>query len=82
MFLVSGMDIDTVIAATERLGRARVQSSGEYNSSVTHLIMAKLTRTEKLLSCIAGRKWVLHPDYVTESQKVSFSFYLALLLLD
>ena len=74
VFLVSGMDIATVTAATEKLGRARVQSSGEYDRSVTHLVIAKLFPSEKLLCCSAGGKWVLHPNYITDSQKVSFSF--------
>ena len=81
VFLVSGMDIDidTVKAATEKLGGARVQSSGEYDSTVTHLVMSKLQKkNEKLLCCTAGGKWVLHQNYVTDSQKVSSSFYLGL----
>ena len=76
VFLVSGSDIDTVTATTEKLGRARVQSSGEYESSVTHYVTQKVTRSEKLLCCTAGGKWVLHPDYIKDSEKVSFSFYL------
>ena len=73
VFLVSGSDINVVAAVTEKLGRARVQSSGEYDSSVTHIVIAKVCRSEKLLSCTAGGKWVLHPDYITDSEKVSFS---------
>ena len=71
VFLLSGMDNATVTSITEKLGRARVESSGEYDSSVTHIIIAKVCRSEKLLCCTAGGKWVLHPDYITDSEKVS-----------
>ena len=81
VFLVSGSDIDTVTATTEKLGRASVQSSGEYDSSITHIITHKVTRSEKLLCGTAGGKWVLHPDYITDSEKVSFRFYLRWALL-
>ena len=70
VFLLSGMDADTVTTITEKLGRARVESSGEYDSSVTHIIIAKVCRSEKLLCCTAGGKWVLHPDYIKDSEKV------------
>ena len=73
MFLVSGADIDTVTAVTEKLGRARVQSSGEYEASVTHIVIARVNRSEKLLCCTAAGKWVLHPDFITDSEKVSFT---------
>ena len=73
VFLVSGSDIDTVTAVTEKLGRARVQSSGEYEASVTHIVIARVNRSEKLLCCTAGGKWVLHPDYISHSEQVSFS---------
>ena len=76
MFLVSGSDIDTFTAITEKLGRARVQSSGEYDSSVTHLVISRVTRSEKLSCGTAGGKWVLHPNYITDSEKVSSSFTL------
>ena len=69
VFLVSGMaDISDI---TEALGRAEVKSSGEYDSSVTHIVINKVTRSEKMLCCTAGGKWVLHPTYVTDSHKVS-----------
>ena len=78
VFLVSGSDIATVTAITEKLGRARVQSSGEYDSSVTHIVISKVTRSEKLLCCTAGGKWVLHPNYITDSEKVSSSYNCSL----
>ena len=83
VFLLSGMDADTVTSITEKLGRARVESSGEYDSSVTHIIIAKVSRSEKLLCCTAGGKWVLHPDYIKDSEKVILviQFYLGLDLL-
>ena len=82
VFLVSGMDTATITTIAEKLGGARVESSGEYDSSVTHLISPQLCRSEKLLCCSAGGKWVLHPDYITDSEKVSFIlFYLGLDLL-
>ena len=68
VFLVSGMA--DISAITEALGRARVKSSGEYDSSVTHIVINKVTRSEKMLCCTAGGKWVLHPSYVTDSHKV------------
>lgn len=74
VFLVSGMDIDAITASAEKLGRAVVQSSGEYDISVTHIIIGKVTRSEKLLCCTAGGKWVLHPNYITDSEKVSSSY--------
>ena len=74
VFLVSGMgDISTI---TEALGKAEVRSSGEYDSSVTHIVINKVTRSEKMLCCTVGGKWVLHPSYVTDSHKVSGWGYL------
>ena len=70
---MSGADIDVVTAITEKLGRARVQSSGEFEPAVTHIVTAKVSRSEKLLCCTAAGKWVLHPDFITDSEKVSFS---------
>ena len=77
VFLVSGMgDISPI---TEVLGRAETHSSGEYDSSVTHIVINKVTRSEKLLCCTAGGKWVLHPNYVTDSHKVSLALVSNLL---
>ena len=68
VFLVSGMgDISHI---TEALGQAEVRSSGEYDSSVTHIVISKVTRSEKMLCCTAGGKWVLHNSYLTDSHKV------------
>ena len=72
------MDIDAITASADMLGRAVVQSSGEYDISVTHIIIGKVTRSEKLLCCTAGGKWVLHPNYITESEKVSSSYNCSL----
>ena len=68
VFLVSGLEDLTSI--TERLGRAEMRSSGEYDSLVTHIVINKVSRSEKLLCCTAGGKWVLHPQYVTDCDKV------------
>ncbi|KAJ3151155.1 DNA topoisomerase 2-binding protein 1 [Geranomyces michiganensis] len=37
---------------------------GNWNASVTHLVVARLGRTEKCLAAIASGVWLVRPDYV------------------
>ena len=77
VFLVSG--VEDLTALTEKLGLAEMRRSGEYDSLVTHIVTSKVSRSEKLLCCTAGGKWVLHPQYVLDCEKVSHvSLYLTL----
>lgn len=69
VFLVSGLE--SLAGLTEGLGRSEIKWSGEYDSSVTHLVISKVTRSEKMICCIAAGKWALHPDYLADSRKVS-----------
>ena len=71
VFLVSGVEYTS--ALTETLGRSEIQSSGEFDSTVTHIVINKITRSEKMLCCTAAGRWVLHPNYFTDSHEVSTS---------
>lgn len=52
----------------ERLGGSVLEGIEDIFSA-THFLYATISRSEKILTCIAGRKWVLHPNYIIESQK-------------
>lgn len=41
----------------------------KYDSSCTHFICEKPSRSERMLSCVAAGKWVLGLDYIQESFK-------------
>lgn len=38
-----------------------------FRSSCTHVICGHLSRSEKYLGACATGKWILHPDYITDS---------------
>ncbi|XP_022903997.2 DNA topoisomerase 2-binding protein 1-like isoform X1 [Onthophagus taurus] len=40
-----------------------------YDPDGTHLLAPKPQRTEKMLSCIAAGKWILHPSYIEACTK-------------
>lgn len=46
---------------------ATVSELNNYDPDSTHLISSRPSRNEKMLSSMAGGKWVLHPDYVKKS---------------
>ena len=68
VFLVSGLG--DLTALTSKLEGADMRDSGEYDSLVTHILINKVFRSEKLLCCTAAGKWVLHPQYIIDSEKV------------
>ena len=71
VFLVScWSDKDpNVFEACNKLGRACLSTSSNYDKSVTHMLATKVSRSEKMLASVAAGKWILHPSYVRDSVK-------------
>ncbi|XP_063222118.1 DNA topoisomerase 2-binding protein 1-A isoform X2 [Bacillus rossius redtenbacheri] len=70
VFSLSGMDAqrahyELLVGA---LGGAVSQSSS-YDPACTHLVCERLARSERMLGSIAAGKWVLHPSYLSDSQR-------------
>lgn len=69
--MFSGMaqgDRDSCTSIIEQLG-GTVLDAGHYDPSCTHLVVAKVGCNEKLLTSIAAGKWVLHPQWLSDSEK-------------
>jgi hypothetical protein len=69
--MFSGMaldDRDSCTAVIEELG-GTVLESNQYDPTCTHLVVAKVGSNEKLLTSIAAGKWILHPEWLSESEK-------------
>jgi hypothetical protein len=69
--MFSGMaldDRDSCTAVIEELG-GTVLESNQYDPTCTHLVVAKVGSNEKLLTSIAAGKWILHPEWLIESEK-------------
>jgi hypothetical protein len=68
----SGMsqeDRDSCTEIIENLG-AVVVKANQCDAACTHLVVAKLGCNEKLLTSIAAGKWIVHPGWVYESEKM------------
>ena len=69
--MYSGMalaDRDDCTYTIETLGGTVIEASN-YDSACTHLVVSKIGSNEKLLNSIAAGKWVLHPEWLSESAK-------------
>ncbi|KAK4018542.1 hypothetical protein OUZ56_000592 [Daphnia magna] len=69
--MFSGMaqdDRDCCTAIIENLG-GTVLEANHYDPTCTHLVVAKVGSNEKLLTSIAAGKWILHPEWLSESEK-------------
>ncbi|CAD5115093.1 unnamed protein product [Dimorphilus gyrociliatus] len=49
------------------MDNAQVIQSNGFDSSCTHMIVASMTRNEKILSAISTGKWILRLDYILDS---------------
>lgn len=70
--IFSGMsqeDRDSCTEIIENLG-AMVVKANQYDAACTHIVVAKLGCNEKLLTSIAAGKWIVHPGWVYESEKM------------
>lgn len=68
--MFSGMtqaDRDSCTSIIETLGGTVLEAS-HYDSTCTHLVVAKVGCNEKLLTSIAAGKWVLHPCWLSDSE--------------
>lgn len=69
--MFSGMaqaDRDRCTYIIETLGGTILEAS-HYDPTCTHLVVAKVGCNEKLLTSIAAGKWVLNPEWLSESEK-------------
>lgn len=69
--MFSGMtqgDRDSCSSIIEVLG-GTVLEANQYDPTCTHLVVAKVGGNEKLLTSIAAGKWVLQPEWLSESEK-------------
>jgi len=57
---------DECIEVVKKLG-GTVLDYANYDPSITHIVVAKVGTNEKLLTSVAAGKWVLHPDWLTDS---------------
>ncbi|KAI9561348.1 hypothetical protein GHT06_012305 [Daphnia sinensis] len=70
--MFSGMsqeDRESCTEILEDLG-GTVINANQYDPACTHLVVAKLGCNEKLLTSIAAGKWIVHPGWVYESEKM------------
>ncbi|XP_071053799.1 DNA topoisomerase 2-binding protein 1-like isoform X2 [Onthophagus taurus] len=71
VFILSTIENDLrniLIKQIEELG-GKVSTLSFYDPDGTHLLAPKLQRTEKMLSCMAAGKWILHPSYIEACTK-------------
>lgn len=61
-----GIEEKEMQEAVAKLG-GEVNTKGYFEPSTTHIITAKVNRSEKMLGCIAAGRWVLHPSYLKDS---------------
>jgi hypothetical protein len=55
-------------AITKLGGRMSVMGE-QFDPHATHMITNKVSRSEKMMCCVASGLWVLHPSYVTHSME-------------
>ena len=69
VFLMSGWSEGPEVlgGALAKLGGGTLLDCGGYDESVSHMLTARVSRSEKMLGSVAAGKWVLHPSYVTDS---------------
>lgn len=71
-FMVSGVSMEEreeLVKQLQSLG-ATVSELNNYDATSTHLISNRPSRNEKMLSSMAGGKWILHPDYIKKSLEI------------
>ncbi|WAR23272.1 TOPB1-like protein [Mya arenaria] len=69
VFLLSGFDAEerkTLSKTINQLGGS-VLDCQEFRTTSSHIILGKLSRSEKYLGACATGKWALHPSYVRDS---------------
>ncbi|KRT81163.1 hypothetical protein AMK59_5272, partial [Oryctes borbonicus] len=72
LFMLSGVGMEEreeLILQLRSVG-ASVSELSNYDSAATHLISNRASRNEKMLSSMAGGKWILHPDYIKRSLEI------------
>jgi len=68
VFMVSGWtDKEPSVEEAVKQLSGTISSEGHYDSSATHMLAVKVSRSEKMLGSVAAGKWVLHPSYVSAS---------------
>ena len=70
--MLSGMDVeerDECSEIIDHLGGV-VLAGNHYDASCTHIATPKAGFNEKMLTCVAAGKWVLHLSWLAESRKV------------
>ncbi len=69
--MFSGMsqeDRDSCVQIIEILGGIAIDGN-QYDSACTHLVVAKLECTDKLMTSIAAGKWIVHPGWIAKSEQ-------------
>ncbi|KAK9745844.1 BRCA1 C Terminus (BRCT) domain [Popillia japonica] len=71
-FMLSGISMEEREELVKQLQSLHVTVSdlSNYDPASTHLISNRPSRNEKMLSSMAGGKWILHPDFVKKSLEV------------
>jgi hypothetical protein len=67
---IVGSSLDHLKEQIETIpGGKCISTSNDYNMDCTHIVLAQLKRTERFLcGCSAGR-WIIKPEYITDSLK-------------
>lgn len=60
---------NTIVKLIHSLGGTVGADISKYDSKCTHFICDKPSRSEKMMSCIAAGKWVLHLSYIQKSSE-------------
>jgi hypothetical protein len=69
--MFSGMsqeDRDSCVQIIEVLGGIAIDGK-HYDSTCTHLVVAKLECNDKLMTSIAAGKWIVHPGWIAKSEQ-------------
>ncbi|EFX85333.1 hypothetical protein DAPPUDRAFT_300415 [Daphnia pulex] len=69
--MFSGMsqeDRDSCVQTIEVLGGIAIDGK-HYDSTCTHLVVAKLECNDKLMTSIAAGKWIVHPGWIAKSEQ-------------
>ena len=68
MLILSGYSEDDKNAISKFLKEHGVTCApNSIFNGITHIVMEKMSRSEKMLGSIASGRWVLHPRYVCET---------------
>ncbi|OQS07504.1 hypothetical protein THRCLA_00481 [Thraustotheca clavata] len=71
LFLLTGTQEEMAIneSIIQFLGGTVLQSKRAFDPSCTHVICKEFRRTEKIIAACASGKWILTPQYLTDSRK-------------